>query len=66
MNHFAQAWNYRYAASYGSPEMSPSHPGVPGHDAWAIRSAHVLADGKTLFLEIPEMRPVSQPPPHQG
>ncbi len=58
--HFAQAWNYHYSANYGSPELSPRHPGQPGHDVLAIRSAHVLADGKTLFLEIPELQPVNQ------
>ena len=30
--HFAQAWNYHYSASYGSAELSPRHPGQPGHD----------------------------------
>jgi putative heme-binding domain-containing protein len=58
--HFAQAWNYRYSSGYGSPELSPRHPGQPGHDALTIRSAHVLADGHTLFLEIPELQPVNQ------
>ncbi len=36
------------------------HPGQPGHDPIAIRSAHVLADGRTLFLEIPDLQPVNQ------
>ncbi len=58
--HFAQVWNYRYSSGYGSPELSPSHPGQPGHDAMAIRSAHVLADGRSLFLEIPDLQPVNQ------
>jgi azurin len=58
--YFAQAWNYRYSAGYGSPEFSPRHPGQPGHDPLAIRSAHVLADGRTLFLEIPDLQPVNQ------
>ena len=58
--HFAQAWNYHYSASYGSPELSPRHPGQPGHDVLAIRSAHVLADGHTLFLEVPDLQPVNQ------
>ena len=26
---FAQAWNYRYSAGYGSGELSPAHPGQP-------------------------------------
>ncbi len=59
-SHFAQAWNYRYGPGYGSQELSPGHPGVPGHDPLAIRSAHVMADGKTLFLELPDIQPVNQ------
>jgi putative heme-binding domain-containing protein len=59
-SHFAQAWNYRYGAGYGSNELSPSHPGVAGHDPLPIRSAHVLDDGRTLFLELPTIQPVNQ------
>jgi len=58
--HFAQAWNYRYGPSYGSPEFSPSHYGTVGHDPLAIRSATVLSDGQSLFLEIPDIQPVNQ------
>jgi putative heme-binding domain-containing protein len=58
--HFAQAWNYRYSPGYGSSELSARHPGQPGHDPLSIRSAHLLADGRTLFLEIPELQPVNQ------
>ncbi len=58
--HFAQAWNYHYSPGYGSPELSPRHPGQPGHDPLAIRSAHVMADGRSLFLEIPDLQPVNQ------
>jgi azurin len=59
-SHFAQCWNYRYSAAYGSPEHSPSHPGTPGHDPLAITGAHVLGDGRSLFLEVPALQPVSQ------
>ncbi|QEH37147.1 Auracyanin-B precursor [Aquisphaera giovannonii] len=59
-NHLAQAWNYRYSSAYGSQELSPSHRGVPGHDVWPVQSAHVLADGRSLFLEIPDLQPVNQ------
>jgi putative heme-binding domain-containing protein len=59
-NHFAQCWNYRYGPSYGSPELSPSHYGTVGHDPLRIRSATVLADGRSLFLEIPDLQPVNQ------
>jgi putative heme-binding domain-containing protein len=58
-NHFAQSWNYRYSAGYGSREFSPSHYGTPGHDPVTIASATVLADGRSLFLEIPELQPVN-------
>jgi azurin len=59
-NHFAQCWNYRYSAAYGSPEFSSRHPGTKGHDPLTLASAHVLADGRRLFLEIPDLQPVNQ------
>lgn len=58
--HFAQAWNYRYSGAYGSAEYSAQHYGVRGHDRLAIASSHVLEDGRTLFLEIPELQPCNQ------
>jgi putative heme-binding domain-containing protein len=57
---FAQVWNYRYSSGYGSPDLSTQHPGLPGHDPLPIRSSHVLADGKSLFLEFPDLQPVNQ------
>ena len=57
--HFAQAWNYRYSSGYGSPELSTRHPAVAGHDPVAVRSAHVLSDGRSLFLEMPDIQPVN-------
>jgi putative heme-binding domain-containing protein len=65
-NHFAQCWNYRYGPAYGSPEYSPSHYGTVGHDPLAIRSATVLADGRSLFLELPDLEPVNQLHLHVG
>jgi putative heme-binding domain-containing protein len=59
-NHFAQCWNYRYSAGYGSPEFSSRHPGARGHDALEITKAHVFGDGHRLFVEIPELQPVNQ------
>ncbi len=58
--HFAQAWDYRYASAYGSPEFSTRWPGTPGHDPLEITSAHLLVDGHTLFLEIPQLQPCGQ------
>jgi hypothetical protein len=59
-SHIAQVWNYRYGPSYGSPEFSTRHSGMTGHDPLEVRSAHVLSDGRTLFLELPELQPVNQ------
>jgi azurin len=59
-NHFAQCWNYRYGPGYGSLEYSTRHPGVVGHDTLSITVARVLPDGRSLFLEMPELQPVNQ------
>ena len=58
-NHFAQCWNYRHGPGYGSPEFSPSHPGTPGHDPLSIASATLVGE-RQLFLELPDLQPVSQ------
>lgn len=57
---FAQAWNYRYSSSYGSPEFSTRHRGVVGHDPLTIKSATILDDARTVFFEIPELQPTNQ------
>lgn len=57
---FAQSWNYRYSGAYGSPEFSASHPGVIGHDVLTIIDVHVQPNGKSIFLEIPDIQPCSQ------
>lgn len=59
-NHFAQCWNYRYGPGYGSPEFSTLHPATRGHDRLQIRSATVLPNGTSLFIELPELQPVNQ------
>lgn len=57
---FAQCWNYRYSAAYGSPEYSVKYADTPGHDPLEVRSVQKLDGGKTLFLEIPQLIPASQ------
>lgn len=59
-HHFAQCWNYRYGPGYGSPEFSPSHYGQAGHDLVPIASVTLLADGRSLFVEMPDLQPVNQ------
>lgn len=57
---FAQQWNYRTTAAYGSDEYSVRSPNVPGHDVLTIASAHLLDGGRTLFLELPDLMPSQQ------
>jgi azurin len=57
---FAQCWNYRYSAAYGSPEYSVKYADTPGHDPLEIRSVQRFDGGKTLFLEIPQLVTASQ------
>jgi putative heme-binding domain-containing protein len=59
-SHFAQGWNYRYSGGYGSAEFSTQHFGARGHDVLRIASATVLPDGRSLFLELPDLQPMSQ------
>jgi hypothetical protein len=53
-------WNYRYAPQYGSDDWSAADPSRKGHDPVEVKSAHLLADGRTVFLEIAGLRPVMQ------
>jgi type 1 glutamine amidotransferase/glucose/arabinose dehydrogenase len=55
-----EQWNYRYAAQYGSMDWSVANPNKEGHDTLEVRSAKLLADGQTVFLEIPNLKPVMQ------
>ena len=53
-------WNYRYAKAYGSKDYSVANPTQEGRDEVAVRSARVLADGRTVFLETTDLQPVMQ------
>ncbi|MGE4179239.1 MAG: DUF6797 domain-containing protein [Limisphaerales bacterium] len=55
-----EAWNYRYASEYGSREWSPSDPEREGHDTWTVKSASLLADGRTVVLSVPDLKPAMQ------
>jgi azurin len=57
---FAQCWNYRYSPGYGSKEYSVFHPPMIGHDVLRVRSSHTLPDGRSVFLEIPDLQLCSQ------
>ncbi len=53
-------WNYHWTGGYGSAHWSVKDPQKQGHDVLAVKSAHLSADRKTVFLEIPDIQPVMQ------
>jgi len=59
-NAFCEQWNYLYSRGYGSSEYSVKKPGIAGHDPVEIRSLHLMENGRSLFVEIPQLHPVMQ------
>lgn len=55
-----EQWNYLYAKDYGSKEYSVTMPKEVGHDVVDIKSAKLSSDGRTIFLDIPDIKPVMQ------
>ena len=53
-------WNYRYAAQYGSKDWSVAQPDKEGRDDVPVKSAKLLADGRTVFLDLGDLAPVMQ------
>ena len=59
-NYSMEQWNYKWTHEYGSPEFSVNDPSHKKHDQVPLKSAKLLADKKTVFLEIPGIKPVNQ------
>jgi len=59
-NYAIEQWNYAWTEKYGSPDFSVLHPDQTGRDPVMVKSARLLADRRTVFLELPEIRPVMQ------
>jgi hypothetical protein len=59
-NYAVEQWNYEWTEKYGSPDFSVANPRKQGRDEVEVRSAKLSDDGRTVFLEIPEIRPVMQ------
>ncbi len=57
-NYSAKRWNYERAEHYGSPEFSVADPKKQGRDELPIQGAKLSADGKTVTLEIADLKPV--------
>lgn len=57
-NYSAERWNYRRSAEYGSPHLSLYLRN--GQDTMVPSSAVVSRDGRSVFIGLPDMRPVMQ------
>ncbi len=55
-----QRWNYRRSSEYGSPELSVENPGQRGHDQMEVLEARLSADGKSVLLDLADLRPAHQ------
>ena len=55
-----ERWNYRWAKAYGSKEYSVENPDKVGHDDVEVKSAKLLEDGKSVFVELANVIPVMQ------
>jgi len=56
-NFFVKQWNYIYSNSYGSPEYSVKRHMKEGHDVLTVKSTYLLKDGKSIFIEVPDIDP---------
>jgi hypothetical protein len=56
----AQRWNYYYSGNYGSRDYSLIHPKDPQRDTLTVQSARISDEGKTLTLDLADMRPSHQ------
>lgn len=72
-NYNLSKWTYPWNSSYGTKQLySLDNPGEAGPDSVQVRSVELSDDGRTVFLEIPDLTPGSIPPlpilddlPHQ-
>ena len=55
-----ERWNYIYSSGYGSKEYIDTATKKEGHEKLDVTSVTVAPDKKTVFLAIPDMKPVMQ------
>ena len=53
-----QSWHYIRSHKYGSAQYKAD--GTPGQDSLPVSSAYLSRDGKSVFLGVPDMKPVMQ------
>lgn len=54
-----EAWNYRWSANYGSPSLTLDD-GTEGRTNLEVATIHASDDGRTVWLQVPEMQPAMQ------
>lgn len=59
-NWAVEEWNYRWTKSYGSKEFKATEPNQIGREAMEIKSVKLSADGKSIFIDLPDLQPVMQ------
>ncbi|HRN55536.1 MAG TPA: hypothetical protein PLL71_03745, partial [Agriterribacter sp.] len=57
-NYKVSQWNYKWTSNYGSSHYSLKHTGAKGEDTVAVNRVMVREDKRSVFLEIPDLRPV--------
>jgi len=57
-NFSVERWNYKRTANYGSPHFRLD--GTPGQEWLTPSSAYISRDRKSVFVGIPDMKPVMQ------
>jgi mono/diheme cytochrome c family protein len=57
-NYSLVSWQYKRTFNYGSPQFKADW--TPGIDRLSPSHAYVSADGKTVFVAVPDMKPVMQ------
>lgn len=53
-----ESWHYKRTYKYGSPHLKADE--TPGQDWITPSSAYVSKDGKSVFVGVPDMKPVQQ------
>jgi len=59
-NYSVLRWTYKWTGEYPSRHFSVIDPKKQGYDTVDVKSVKLSKDGKTLFLEIPDIAPVLQ------
>jgi glucose/arabinose dehydrogenase len=59
-NFSGKRWNYKRTQGYGSPEVSVEDPDKKARDPLTITGTRLSKDGKTLTVEISDLKPVMQ------